>query len=180
LKRNFIFELANIMIKYLPFENITYRTKLDSEEIIKRINDSIEAKKTFRILGIFGNSNHKPYEGNINGNSFNISRIIGYRNSFLPRIKGEIEKGYGSTSINVKMKLHPFVLAFMCVWCGGVGLGFIAFLNSSIEKETFEPTIFIPFGMLIFGYGLTTVGFKYESIKSKKYLAKLFDAEIKK
>lgn len=171
--------VANIKMKYLPFENITYQTKLDSEEILSRINEIIEPKKTLRMTGIFGSSDHKPYEGSINGSSFNINRIIGYRNSFLPRIKGNIEKDFGKTKVNVKMRLHPFVLVFMIVWCGGVGLGFLAFLTATIGKGTFEPAILIPLGMLLFGYGLTTGGFKYESIKSKKYLAELFEAEIK-
>ena len=171
--------MANIKMKYLPFENITYQTKLDSEEILKRINEIIEPKKTFRMTGIFGSSDHKPYEGSVNGNSFSITRIIGYRNSFLPRIKGSIKKDFGKTVVNVKMRLHPFVLVFMFIWCGGVGLGFLAFLTSSLEKGTFEPAILIPLAMLLFGYGLTTGGFKYESIKSKKYLAELFEAEIR-
>ena len=132
------------------------------------------------MTGIFGSSDHKPYAGSINGNSFSITRIIGYRNSFLPRIKGSIKKGVGKTEVNIKMRLHPFVLVFMFVWCGGVGFGFLAFLTSSIGKGTFEPTILIPLAMLLFGYGLTTGGFKYESIKSRKYLAELFEAEIKK
>ena len=68
-------------MKYLPFENITYKSRLHSEEILKKIDEIIEPKKTFRISGVFGNNNHKPYEGNIVGNSFNITRLINYRNS---------------------------------------------------------------------------------------------------
>jgi hypothetical protein len=168
------------MMKYLPFENITYKTKLDSEEILKRMGNMIEPKKDFRISGIFGNSNHKPYEGSINGNSFNITRIIGYRNSFLPKIKGTIEKDFNETKVNVKMRLHPFVIAFMFIWFGGVGIGCLAVLIFISNSQDFEPMTLIPFGMLIFGYALVTGGFKFESIKSKKYLAELFEAEIEK
>lgn len=173
-------KLSNIMMKYLPFENITYKTKLSSEEVINRIRNNIEPKRTFKITGIFGNGSHKAYEGTVNGMSFNIVRIIGYRNSFLPRIKGEIERDSFGTKINVKMRLHPFVLVFMIIWCSGVGLGFFSFLNASLKKGTFEPEILIALGMLLLAYGLTTVAFKYESIKSKQYLAQLFDAEIEK
>ena len=164
-------------MKYLPFENITYRTNLELEEIQKRINEVIEPKKTFRMTGIFGNSNHKPYEGSINGNSFNMTRIIGYRNSFLPRIKGEIEKGFNGNKINVKMRLHAFVIVFMFIWFGGVGIGCLAVLSTLSNSDNFEPMTLIPCGMLVFGYALVTGGFKYESIKSKKYLAQLFEAE---
>lgn len=167
-------------MKYLPFENITYRTKLELEEIQKRINEVIEPKKTFRMTGIFGNSSHKPYEGSINGNSFSITRIIGYRNSFLPRINGVIEKDFNGSKINVKMRLHVFVIVFMCIWFGGVGVGCLAVLTPLFNSDTFEPMKLIPFGMLLFGYALVTGGFKYESIKSRKYLAQLFEAEIEK
>jgi|GEM_PF-3448503 len=46
------------------------------------------------------------------------------------------------------------------------------------NDQNFEPVILIPLGMLVFGYVLVTGGFKYESVKSKKYLAQLFEAEI--
>ncbi|MEN7550521.1 hypothetical protein AAG747_21555 [Rapidithrix thailandica] len=79
-------------MKYLPFENITYKTKLDSEEIQNRITEIIEPEKIFRKTGFWGSSNYKPYEGRVDGTSFTITRIIGYGNSFLPRIKGNIER----------------------------------------------------------------------------------------
>ena len=169
-------------MKYLPFENITYQTKLETEEILNRINEIIEPQKTFRMTGIFGCSDHKPYEGNINGNTFNMTRIIRYRNSFLPRIKGGIVKDFGRTKVNVKMRVHTLVIVFMLIWLGGVGIGCIAVLASGFKfgGQNFEPMTLIPFGMLIFGYALVTGGFKYESLKSKKYLAELFEAEIEK
>ena len=55
----------------------------------------------------------------------------------------------------------------------------LAILISSLKKETYDPSLLIPLAMLLFAYGLTTGGFKYESNKSKKYLAELFEAEIK-
>ncbi len=169
-------------MKYLPFENITYQTKLETEEILNRINEIIEPKKTFRMTGIFGSSDHKPYEGSINGNTFNLTRIISYRNSFLPRIKGDIVKDFGRTKVNVKMRVNTFVIVFMFIWLGGVGIGCLAVLASGFKfgGQNFEPMTLIPFGMLIFGYALVTGGFKYESLKSKKYLAELFEAEIEK
>jgi hypothetical protein len=183
--RNFQYKttLANIKMKYLPFENITYKSNLNSEEIIKKIDEIIEPKKAFSVSGIFGNNkNNKPYEGNIVGNSFNITRLISYRNSFLPKIKGIIEKDYDGTKVNIKMRMNTFVIIFMFIWFGGVGIGCLAVLTSGFKfgNQNFEPMTLIPFGMLIFGYALVTGGFKYESIKSKKYLAELFEAEIEK
>lgn len=132
----------------------------------------------FRMNGFFGSSNHKPYEGFIDVNSFNITRIIGYRNSFIPRIKGQIEKSINGTTIRIKMRLHPLVLAFMTFWLGGVTLAFFVFLSDSIGNETLEPVVFIPVVMFAFGYGLTTGAFKYESSKSKHFLTELLEGEI--
>lgn len=172
--------LANIIMKYLPFENITYRTKLEREEIYKRINEVIEPKKNFRMSGFLGSRNHKPYEGSVNDNSFSITRIIGYSNSFLPRINGTIEKDFNGNKVNVRMRLHVFVFIFILIWFGIVGIACIAVLALGFKfgSQNFEPMSSIPFSMMIFGYALVIGGFKYESIKSKKFLAQLFEAEI--
>lgn len=165
-------------MKYLPFEKICYSTKVDSVEILKRIEEIIEPKKTFSLTGVFGRGNLKDYEGFVKKNEFKINRIIGYRNSFLPQIKGLVEKDFTGTKVHLKMHLHPFVMLFMCVWFGGVGLGFLAFLPSLLNLEDFEPLALLPFGMLIFGYLLVTLSFKFESKKTRKYFLELFDAKI--
>ena len=47
-----------------------------------------------------------------------------------------------------------------------------------MESQSFEPLTLIPLGMLIFSYLLVTGGFKYESVKLKKYLSELFESDI--
>lgn len=78
------------------------------------------------------------------------------------------------------MRIHTSVIVFVIIWFVGVGIGSLAVLASLLSDQSFEPTALIPFGMLIFGYALVTGAFKYESIKSKKFLASLFEAEIVK
>lgn len=101
-------------MKFLPTENITYKTRLKEDEIIRRLSDCIEPEKTFRF-GIFSSGSTKSYEGKINGQTFNIKRIISYRNSFLPRINGVIERDFDGLTIKVKMRLHTFVIVFLCI-----------------------------------------------------------------
>ena len=168
----------NHQMKYLPYENVTFESKLNKEEIMKRISGMIEPSRTYRKF-IAGRGGQKPYEGSIYLNIFNMSRVIAYRNSFLPIIEGRVEEDFGTTKINVRMRLNTFVLVFICIWCGGVGIGFFAMLTYSIGTGRFEPATLITLGMLLFGYALVTLGFKYESIKSKNFLKDLFDTETK-
>jgi len=114
-------------MKYLPFENITYNTLLNPDEILKRLSEIIEPKKTIRMKGMFGNNDHKPYEGRIIKNTFSINRIIAYRNSFIPTIKGIIKKDTNGTKVTVKMRLHEVAMVFMFIWFGGVGIAFLFF-----------------------------------------------------
>lgn len=164
-------------MKFLPTENITYKTRLKEDEIIRRLSDCIEPEKTFRF-GIFSSGSTKSYEGQIHGLTFSIKRIIGYRNSFLPRINGVIERDFDGLTIKVKMRLHIFVIVFLCIWCGGVGLGCIAIFTQALNSFEINPVTLIPFGMPIFAYLLTMGGFKFESNKSKKDLQTIFEAEI--
>lgn len=94
--------------KYLPFENYVMTSKLSVEEVKRRLADNIEPKKSLR-LSVFNRGTNKPYEGEILGDTFTISRIINYRNSFLPVITGHISTFLGTTQINVKMRPMTFV-----------------------------------------------------------------------
>lgn len=164
-------------MKFLPTENITYKTSLKENEIIRRLSENLEPEKALRF-GILSSASTKPYEGHISGNTFEIKRIIRYQNTFLPRINGIIESDFDGITIKVKMRLHVFVLVFLSIWCGGVAIGCIAFLSMAFFNSDFSPAILIPFGMLIFAYALTMGAFKYESIKSKKDLQTMFEADI--
>ena len=76
------------------------------------------------------------------------------------------------------MRLDGFIVVFLCIWFGGIGMAGVALLTNSIRNNEFSPVTFIPWGMLTFGYILTTMGFKFECNKSKIFLQHLFEAEI--
>ncbi len=168
--------------KYLPFENYILSTKLSATEIYKRLSNNIEPKRTFRFSP-FNRNSTKPYEGEIYENTFSMSRIINYRNSFLPIIRGDISIFAGQTQINIKMRPVTFALIFISFWLGVVGLICVGMLLSGLlqirqlVKTGFSPMLLIPFGMFIFGYLLMTLAFKAESGKSKKFLVTLLEAQ---
>lgn len=161
----------------LPIDTITYRTKLSEDEVISRLTAIIDTER--KVRSIFASSPiTKPYEGQVNGNQFTVRRIIRYRNSFLPEIKGTIQQGVGETLVRVKMHLHIFAVIFLGLWCSMVGFFCLGSLGRIMNGTKLASSELKPFGMLLFVYVLTMVAFKFESIKSKKQLRTLLDAEI--
>ncbi len=169
--------------KYLPFESYILTSKLSVEEVKKRLAENIEPKQYFRFPAFIKKPSSKPYEGEILVDTFIISRIINYGNSFLPLITGRISTFVGKTQINIKMRPMIFVLIFISLWLGIVGLFCLGIVLTAlfqirqILENGFSPIILIPFGMFLFGYLLTTLGFKAESKNSKEFLARLLDGD---
>jgi len=161
-------------MNFLPIKNITFKTSLSQEEVVSRLRENTEPEKNLRF-GFFSKKKTKRYEGIIAEKYFLIKRIIEYGNSFLPIIKGTIQKDIHGTKVKIKMRLKTFVSVFMGIWCVGVGIGFISILISSINKNGFEPVIFLPLGMFLFAYLLTLGGFKAESAKSIKDLEEILN-----
>ncbi|QIZ72295.1 hypothetical protein [Oxynema aestuarii] len=167
-----------------PHEHFTIVTALDPDAVRQRLSTVVEPPKTFRWQ--WGNPD-KPYQGEIGDRSFKISRIIHYRNSFLPVIDGRIEPNGTGSKISINMKLHPFVLVFMLVWLSMVGqipamflmgILFALFTDQKeqvpIDSESYLFLLF-PLGMFVFGCGLPLIGFWPEARKSKAFLIDLLE-----
>ena len=166
----------------LPYEKYVLESSLPPAEIGKRISDVIEPKKTAFFAPLYRKS-ARPYEGQYVGDRFEISRIIDYRNSFLPDISGHIISFGNQTRIAINMQLSPFVLVFMAGWLGIVGLVCLSMLtyavvqSEEVSQREFTPLSLMPFGMFIFGCLLAVIPFKIESKKSKQFLASLFEGQ---
>jgi len=165
----------------IPYENLNIKTTLDLAKVLEKLNEAIEPKQRFRK---FWDASHKPYQGAVDGLHFDATRIIHYRNSFLPIIKGEIQPEINGCTINLKMHLHTAVVIFMTLWLGFVAFFFLAILGSYISTILQTGTagasspmmFFIPGAMFVFGYGLVLGSFKFESKRSKAYFYELFQA----
>lgn len=164
-------------MKLLPKENITYKTKLKEVEIINRLYNLINFENEL-FEDLFENITINKYEGEISGNTFNIKRYKLTRENFLPRISGVITNDFDGTTIQVKMKLNTLITVFLYVWSFIYGIIFVVFtIKSFIDLEIYIWSV-ISLVMLIFAYASAMIGFKYESIISKKDLALAFDADI--
>lgn len=153
-----------------PYEKFTINTSLHPEIVRQKLLAVVEPRKAIRWKI---NNYEKPYEGEVGDHSFEINRIINYRNSFLPIIKGKIyPEGMGS-KIDIKMAMHPFVVVFMSIWLWLVGSTWILSAIATIAERKLESRILVLSGMLLFGLLLPLIGFKPEANDSKKFLIDL-------
>lgn len=100
-------------MQLLPYDRFTIQTREPLLGVIERLDAQIEAPKAIRWNF---SRNHTPYEGTIDSSGFKIYRIIHYRNSFLPNIRGRFKALPDKTVIRITMTLHPFVTAFLIFW----------------------------------------------------------------
>ena len=168
------------MRSILPFEKYTLISDLSIEEIMKRLEKNIDLDNTPRFFGI-NSSSGKPYKGKCSENTFSITRVINYRNSFLPLIKGEMSVYLNETRINITMRPVLSVLIFASIWLGIVGIVAVFFLLAAFppsgDSDITFPFVLIPLGMFIFGTLLITLSFNAESKKARTFLADLFQGQ---
>lgn len=165
------------MKKYLSLEYIYFFTSVKDYEIIARLQNTVEPEGLLKS-GFIRTRAAKPYKGEIVGNTFKIQRIINYRNSFLPVIVGEVLPDRGGTRINIQMRLNILISAFVAAWFLFFSIGFLVLCMLFLVEPEFDPiNLMSTFGLVLFT-AVFIAFFKYESIKAKKFLQELFEAEI--
>jgi WD domain, G-beta repeat len=157
-------------VKLLPFETFTLTTPDPLAIVLEKLAPHIEPTKTMRRFS----RNHAPYQGTIDETGFKITRIIHYRNSFLPVIRGQFEPSATGTIVRVNMRLHPFVTAFLVFW-------FVTWCSILIPVSLtmdLDPIALaflgFPFIILFAFWG----GFWYEAHRSRRELTAIVTSEL--
>lgn len=155
-------------MKASPVEQHLLKTSLSVAEVVQRLAAELNPSPSSsgRLWPVQPNAS---FAGKLEGHTFVISKVIRYRNSFLPRISGTIYEDIDGTAIRIKMRLHTPVLIFIALWVTGVTIaGVTTLLSRSIS-------ILIPLAMLLFLYLLATAAFKWESGKALRELQSLWN-----
>jgi len=166
----------------LPYEQYTFVTKLSTTEVAKRIAENTGLRPQM-ISFTRRDIPNTLFTGFVSGDRFELSRVIQYKNSFLPLIKGKMTPFLGKTEISISMAPMRSVLIFMCIWLGGVtmvclGMLFYGFTNfHQVMGKGIEFPVVMPFFMWIVGVGMIIFGFRSESKRAKKMLVELLEGE---
>ncbi len=166
-----------------PTESYELTTDLPVTEVLTRLYNAIDPRKTLSMLAS-KSTFKKPYEGIVYVDGFKINqKIVGKQNSFAPVMTGKVSTRLNQTTIDVELTLQPFTKVFMALWVGFLGVFctvmlYKAFISPSKSfLNNFSVSSLAPFGMLIFGFGLTLFGFKTESQNAKDYLRNLLEGD---
>ena len=143
--------------KIIPYEKLKLETSLPKDELLKRLANNIEPGRASRNWFTGKSSSSKYFEGSLHENGFNIHRIIGYRNSFLPEISGEFDYLRFGITLNLKLKLNPIALLIGAIWFAGVIATCIITIASNFRASNddfvFAPLLMFGFGSLLFVLG---------------------------
>jgi len=156
-------------VKLLPYHTVTLRTHVPFPLVVQRLTAQIEPSKMMR----WGFSqNHAPYQGSISDASFRIHRIINYRNSALPIIRGRFESLSNETLIHITLSVHPFVAGFLGFWFfNWYGVSIPMWLMGILPNEVALLVLGAP---LIF-LGLLLWAFWYEANRSQRELEQIIE-----
>lgn len=148
-------------MKILPWRTLQLPTALAPSEAATLFAESVGEGRTFR--GERGDELH-----------FEVTRIIDYRNSFLPviRIAFEPREG-GGALVHVRMRLHIAIAIFGAVWMTGATLGGLVSISAGFTKG--EPKL-AAFGMVfpLAGAAMFCGGFGYEAARAERLLRETF------
>lgn len=154
----------------LPYRKLEIHSPHRVDGAMALLKNVVEPKKWLRV-----GSGGALFEGTITDASFEIQRIISYRNSFLPQLRGSIAAEGEGSRVSVTMQLHPVVMVFMIIWLSGVLFAAIAFIPAAVSDRANLGLALIPLGMLLFGVILTLGAFTFEAKKAERLLLDIFD-----
>lgn len=164
-----------------PSQNrFTITTSLSTKEALDRLADNVAPKQVIRI-NLFNNAYTKPFEGKIEGNQFNISRIKTSRNSLTPKISGQISNFLGKTQVDVWVKFPTAIFLFLPFWLVLMVFIFFNFSKNDFFTATafgnFQLMILAPFAILIIGGISTYLKFKSECRNTKEFFTNLLEGQ---
>ena len=157
-------------MKFWPCDSFEIETTMSPEDIVASLSAKVEPRKLVRLTGF--SSHHAEFEGHISPDGFKITRILSYRNSFVPVITGRFLPRGSGTKIAIRMRVHLLATAFMCVWCGGLVWPVIAGLLTGPPTAILLSVVSL--GMLVFAWAMVSGGFWFEAKKQKEMLIQMF------
>ena len=161
-----------IMVSLLPYRQISVSTDLAMEGAVSRLS-AITTEQNVSAWSLPPSG--KKYAGQVSPQGFNIKRIIGYTNSFLPVLDGKFIATDEGTRLDIHMALHPLVKLFLVFWSTPLLLAFLYLAYQGISNGmSFSQVTLWPLGMVAVAYLIIYTIFWVESLEDQRLITGLF------
>jgi hypothetical protein len=144
---------------------------LSVSDALRALANEVEPRRLLR----FGWGS-RAFQGTVGDTGFDIQRIIRYRNSFLPRIRGEIRADTRGCSISVSMSLSAPTLLFIVAWLAVAVTGAFSALGGPGRSPAEYGPVPVSAALVAFVWLMTSGGFGFEAAKAERLLTKIFKA----
>jgi hypothetical protein len=160
-------------VPLLPYDKFSIETPLPLQDAAARLAAAVEPRKFWR----FG-AGKRAFEGEVNAPEFRIRRLISYRNSFLPEIRGRIVPTKDGSRLDATLRLHGFVIAFLLVWFALAFLIGGSYVAHALATGAIGDAA-VSIGIFAFAWILTSGAFTFEAHKARTILRELLGAEAR-
>ncbi len=163
------------MAKFLPYENYTIKSSLNKEKLLIKLFAKTLSVKEFvnesdkRVFTFGIKAWSKPYWGYLKDESFELERLITYRNFANLKMIGSFKQTPYGTGVQIKIKPPDSTLIIVGLFLLAFLYGLIKIAIQSVRQNEILPEVFIAGGMIIFAYLLLLASFKSESVKTKGF-----------
>jgi hypothetical protein len=157
------------VVKWWPHHRFEIQSALAPAAALDALKAHVEARRMFRV-GLPSSKNDKRFQGVVGADGFQITRVIGYRNSFLPQVSGKI-RGAGSRSvIDVEMALFAPVIILL--------IAIMAMMLLIVGVVAFEGDVVGLLSLVLLpalAYGAVLWAFWFEAEKQERALREIFN-----
>jgi hypothetical protein len=164
-------------MKFIPYKRYRLYTQLPLADAKQRLRENLDSPKKLFFSSYRGND----YDGEIEADEFTIFQLGPLRSPRWPDIRGRFSTAEGKTSIDAWVTLPKHGLRLAACAIGFMVILFIGTLWSNWTKSHSLKTTFlfaaVLFGSLFVVYAVTTLNILVAANQSKKFLARLLEAE---
>jgi hypothetical protein len=111
------------------------------------------------------------FEGDVSPQAFNISRIISYRNSCIPIIRGRFEPSAIGTRIVIEMKMNSLGYVFLV---GGITISFVVLSILAVNGQGLPVTGIAAFAAPCFIFLVCWIAFAAEAGTARAALSRFW------
>ncbi len=146
----------------------------------ERINSEKSPEDIYMILRSVTNSRkdvlftNEEFIGQVYPLGFSIYPKVNGRNSFRPKLTGNVVENDGGSTINIILQMHIVTRVFLLIWFGMVCFSFLCGILAVFTGDLEGGTLILKsLGFIIFGQILMRCGFYGSAGKALKRLREL-------